>query len=141
MKGSEKPLSLILILNSTPHLPRVILVEELCDANVGKHCQPACHVVLLPLYASQQANAAQEALREAARHDLGDGVVEDTHAEEGEEDGPVELVEEGELWGALDHQAAIGEPDEDDAEEEVEEVGVDVDVGHHLVEFHDKYES
>ena len=109
-----------------------MLVEELCDAHVGKHGKPARHVVLLPLNASQQANAAQEALRKGARHDLGDGVVEDTHAEEGEEDGPVELVEEGQLWPALDYQATISEPDEDDAEEEVEEVGVDVDVGHHL---------
>ena len=108
------------------------MVVKLCHADVGKHGQPTPHVVLVPLDAPQQAHAAKDALREGAHHNLGDGVGEDAHAEEGAEDGPVELVEQGQLGPALHHEAAIGEPDEDDAEEEVEEEGVDVDVDHHL---------
>ena len=108
------------------------MVGELCDGDEGNHGQPAPHVVLVPLNAPQQADAAKDALGKGAGHDLRDGVGEDAHAEEGPKDGPVQLVEEGQLGPALDHQAAVGEPDEDDAEEEVEEEGVDVDVGHHL---------
>ena len=117
------------------YLPREVLVGELCDANVGKHGQPVPHIVLVVGFwfcPIQQTDAAQDALLVGARHDLGDWVGEDAHAEEGDEDGPVELVEQGQLRPALNHQAAISKADEDDAEKEVEEEGVDVDVGHHL---------
>ena len=108
------------------------MVGELCDADVGKHGQSAPDVVLVPLDAPQHADAAKDALRKGARHNLRDGVGEDAHEKEGAKDCPVELVEEGQLRPAFHHETAISEPDEDDPEEEVEEEGVDVDVGHHL---------
>ena len=125
-------LAFSLVGNLNDHLPREVLVGELCDADEGNHGQPAPHVVLVPLDPPQQADAAKDALGKGAGDNLRDGVGEDAHAEEGAKDGPVELVEEGQLWPSLDHQTAVGEADEDDAEEEVEEEGVDVDVGHYL---------
>ena len=96
----------------------------------------------------QQADAAQDALWKGASHDLGDRIGEEAHGEEGDEDDPVELVEqrignvlrlllnhlveESQLWFSINHEAAIGEANEDDSEEKVEEKSHRVDVRHHL---------
>ena len=100
------------------------------------------------LHPPQQADAAQDALWEGASHDLGDWVGEEAHGEEGDEDDPVELseqriekvlrlllnhlVEESQLWFSINHKAAIGEANENDTEEEVEEKSHRIDVRHHL---------
>ena len=87
------------------------MVGELCDADVGKHGQSAPDVVLVPFDAPQHTDAAKDALRKGALDNLGDGIGEDAHEEEGAKDGPVELVEEGQLRPAFHHEAAISKTD------------------------------
>ena len=100
------------------------------------------------LHPPQQADAAQDALWKGASHDLGDWIGEEAHGEEGDEDDPVELggqrienvlrlslnhlVEESQLWFSINHKSAIGEANENDTEEEVEEKSHRIDVRHHL---------
>ena len=87
------------------------MVGELCDADVGEHGQSVLDVVWFPLDASQHTDAAKDALRKGALDNLGDGIGEDAHEEEGAKDGPVELVEEGQLRPAFHHEAAISKTD------------------------------
>ena len=84
------------------------------------------------LHPPQQADAAQDALWKGASHDLGDWVGEEAHGEEGDEDDPVELVEqrignvlrlllnhlveESQLGFSINDESAIGEANENDAE-------------------------
>ena len=77
----------------------------------------------------EQADFAQVGGGEGAAQDLDEREHEHAHREERGEDGPVELAEEVDLGPAAHHQPALSEPDEDDAEEETEEEGVEVDAG------------
>ena len=54
----------------TQYLPGEVLVGELCDADVGKHGQSVLDVVWFPLDASQHTDAAKDALRKGASHNL-----------------------------------------------------------------------
>ena len=62
-----------------------------------------------------EADVAQGGAGEGVHADLGGLVApnKEDHAEEGPEDGPVELPEEGQLGPASDDQATVGEEDED----------------------------
>ena len=59
-------------------------------------------------------------------------IVEEHHAEEGPEDYPVELPEEGQLRTAPDNQAPVGEEDQDDAVHKVEEKGEGIEAHNDL---------
>ena len=60
---------------------------------------------------------------------LGGGVnrLEENHGKEGPEPGPVELLEESQLWPALDDQASVRVQDEEDSEEVAEEECEDIE--------------
>ena len=60
---------------------------------------------------------------------LGGGVdrLEENHGEEGPERGPVKLLEESQLWPALDDQASVRVQDEEDSEEVAEEECEDIE--------------
>ena len=100
------------------------------------------------LHPPQQADAAQDALWKGASHDLGDRIGEEAHGKVGNEDDPVELVEqrienvlrlllnhlveESQLGFSINHESAIGEANENDPEQEVEEESHGINVRHHL---------
>ena len=104
-----------------PDLHREKPVEELGDEREDQCGEPALGALVADLEPGEQADLAQGGGGEGAPHDLGEGEHEEAHGEEGREDGPVELAEEMDLGPPVHHQPALGEPDEDDAEEETEE--------------------
>ena len=53
--------------------------------------------------------------------------LEENNGEEGPESGPVKLLEESQLWPALDDQASVRVQDEEDSEEVAEEECEDIE--------------
>ena len=72
-----------------------------------------------------EADVAHNGAGEGVHADLGGGVDvhKEQHAEEGPEDCPVELPEEGQLGPASDDQATVGEEDQDHSVEKVKDEG------------------
>ena len=77
----------------------------------------------------QQTDPTQGGASEGGDAYLGGGVdrLEENHGEEGPERGPVELLEESQLWPALDDQASVRVQDKEDSEEVAEEECEDIE--------------
>ena len=104
-----------------PHPPGVVLVVAAGDGGEGEQKEPAFDVVGAGLKGPLKADVAHGGASEGVHADLGRGVgiKKEKDAEKGPEDCPVELPEEGHLREAPNHQAPVGEEDQDCSEEKV----------------------
>ena len=107
--------------------PREVLVGRLGKERVDKGLNPATDVFLLGLKWLEETDPGHGGLQESTLDHVDEGVLDDCQGEERGKDNPVELAEEAQLWPTLGDQAAIGEPDENRPEEEVEEESGEVD--------------
>ena len=108
-----------------PHPPGVVMVVAATDGGEGQQKEPAFDAVGAGLKRPLEADVAHSGAGEGVHADLGGGVdiTKEQDAEEGPEDCPIKLLEEGHLWTALDHQASVGEEDQDHSVEKVEGEG------------------
>ena len=108
--------------------PREVLVGRLGKERVHKGLNPTTDVFLLGLKWLEETDPGHGWLQESTLDHVDERVLDDCQGEERGKDNPVELAEEAQLWPTLGDQAAIGEPDENHPEEEVEGEGGEVDV-------------
>ena len=112
------------------HLPGQPLVVELGDGDPRQGDQPTTRPRakrLAVVEGVEEANLAQDGVSKGAIGNLEDGEEDDPSDTERAQDRPVELVEEEQLRLPSDNKAAVGEQDEEDSEEEVEEDDMAVD--------------
>ena len=96
--------------------------------------KPSLQAILIGFHRSEETDLTQGGACEGGDAYLGGGVyiLEENYGEKGPENSPEKLLEERQLWSALDDQASVRVQDEEDSEEVAEEECEDIEADNGL---------
>ena len=114
-------------LDQSSHFQGTVAVENFCDAGEYKGEYSSLYVLRVIIEGKEEADSGLGGFLEVPTNDRDHRVVEDQDDEKSQRDDPVELVEESQVGQPAGHEASIGKADENDAENKVEEQGVEVE--------------